>query len=51
MQVAVDEAFGLRLGDEVARQRPLVDLGQRIVKGLAEAESLVQRGVEAVEEP
>ena len=44
-------SVGRSLGDEVAGERPLVDLGQGVVQPLAVAERLVDRRVEAVEEP
>ena len=46
----VDEILGVEAGDDVAVERPLVHLRQRVVHRLAVAERLVQRRVEAVQE-
>ena len=51
VQVPVDQVLGVKVGDDVAVDRPLVDLGHHVVDGLAVAERLVDRRVEPVEEP
>ena len=47
----VDEGLGLLSRKQVAVDRALVDLGERVVKAFAVAERLVDGWVEPVEEP
>ena len=51
VQVLVDQVIGVQAGDDVAVDGALVDLGHHVVDGLAVAEGLVDRRVEAVQEP
>ena len=51
VQVLVHQVIGVQAGDDVAVDGALVDLGHDVVDGLAVAERLVDRRVEAVQEP
>ncbi len=48
--MAIDQFLSFEVGHDVAGDRALVDLGHHVMDGLAIAECLVDRGVEAVEE-
>ena len=51
VQVPIDQVLGVQAGDDVAVDGALVHLGHHVVDGLAVAEGLMDRRVEAVQEP